>query len=165
MPISIFIIVTNHQYMNINLEKFIDKDFDWQLNYGYPQNKFYTNNNTELFQCFDNAPTPLLDFAKKTFLKYSITMIKQPPGNFIPNHVDKYYMFKKKFNISDNEDIVRYCIFLEDWMPGQYFEVNDVPFLNWKKGDICILKQGIYHRSANAGDTNKYTAQITGVLK
>ena len=151
--------------MKIKFKKFIDTDWNWKLFYGYPQDKFFTNKNTKLYECFNESPRFISDFAKKNFTKFTIGMIKQPPGNFIPNHKDKYFMFKKKFNVTIKEEIVRYCIFLEDWQPGHYFEINYKPFLYWKKGDICVLKKGIYHRSANAGDTNKYTAQITGVLK
>ena len=151
--------------MNIKFKKFIDKNYNWKLQHGYPQNKFFTNNNTNLYEVFDTAPKFIIDFAKKIFSKYTIGMIKQLPGNFIPNHTDKYYKFLKKFNLSNKEEIVRYCIFLEDWQPGHYFEINNKPFLNWKKGDICVLKKGVYHRSSNGGDTAKYTAQITGTLK
>jgi hypothetical protein len=92
-------------------------------------------------------------------------MIKQFPGQFIPRHKDKHYKFKSKNKGCDPKKILRYCIFLEDWKPGHYFEYDDKPIKTWSRGDIFVLEQGIFHRSANAGTVPKYTAQITGILK
>jgi len=78
---------------------------------------------------------------------------------------DKYYRFKSKNKKINAKEVIRYCIFLSDWKPGHYFEYNDKPIQPWKKGDILVLEKDVYHRSANAGTTFKYSAQITGVLK
>ena len=92
-------------------------------------------------------------------------MMKQPPGSFIPRHRDKHYRFKSKNKKTNAKKIIRYCVFLSDWKPGHYFEYDDKPIQPWKKGDILVLEKDVYHRSANAGTTFKYTAQITGGLK
>ena len=152
--------------MKIKIKNFTDKDWTWVLQYGYPQDEFYDNNNTNFYQSFDEAPVEITKFANQYFQKnYSITMMKQPPGSFIPRHRDKHYRFKSKNKKSNAKKIIRYCIFLQDWKPGQYFEYNDKPVAPWSKGDIIVLKQGVYHRSVNAGKEFKYTAQITGILK
>ena len=88
---------------------------------------------------------------------------KQPPGNFIPNHRDRYWMFKQEHKVK--KDIIRYCVFLEDWKPGHYMDIEGKPIIKWKRGQFCILKEGIWHRGSNSGIEYKYTAQITGLLK
>jgi quercetin dioxygenase-like cupin family protein len=151
--------------MKIKLKNFKDKGWEWILHYGYPQDEHYDNHNTELYQSFDKAPKEIMSFAEQHFQKnYSITMIKQLPGQFIPRHKDKYYKFKSKNKKADPKKILRYCIFLEDWKPGHYFEYNDKPVKPWSKGDVLVLKEGVYHRTVNAGTFPKYTAQITGLL-
>lgn len=151
--------------MKIKLRKFRDKGWNWILHYGYPQDEHYDNHNTQLYQAFDVAPKEILQFAKQNFqANYSITMIKQLPGQFIPRHMDKHYKFKSKNKNCDAKKILRYCIFLEDWKPGHYFEYDDKPIKPWRKGDIIVLEPGVYHRSVNAGIHPKFTAQITGVL-
>jgi len=147
----------------IKLKKFIDKKVKWILHYGDPQDKFYTNENTKLYEVFDNCPKEIKKFAKRKFKFFTISMIKQTPGNCIPLHCDKYYYFKEKFNIQEN--IIRYNIFLQDWLPGHYLEYNYKPIVKWKQGNFFILKPHVPHRSANFGIANKYTCQITGVLK
>lgn len=152
--------------MKITIENFNESDFNWEPQYGYPQDQYYNNNNTFFYQSFDHAPNEILKFAQKNFYEnYSITMMKQPPGSFIPRHKDTYYKFKLKNKEIDSKKIVRYCIFLHDWQPGHYFEYDDKPITIWSKGDILVLEKDVYHRSANAGTQFKYTAQITGILK
>jgi len=152
--------------MKIKIKNFKDKDWTWVLQYGYPQDQYYDNRNTFFFQSFDEAPIEICKFADKHFQKnYSITMMKQPPGSFIPRHHDKHYRFKSKNKILPHQKITRYCVFLEDWKPGNYFEYDDKPISPWTRGDIVVLDKGVYHRSVNAGTQFKYTAQITGILK
>jgi hemerythrin len=151
--------------MSIKLKKFVDKGYEWILHYGYPQDEHYDNKNTELYQTFDTAPKEIIEYAKLHFQEnYSITMIKQMPGHFIPRHKDKHYKFKSKNKSCNHKKILRYCIFLEDWKPGHYFEYDDKPIKPWSRGDIIVLEPGVYHRSVNAGTVPKYTAQITGLL-
>ena len=155
---------TDGHMLKINVDKFVDKGWDWKVRYGYPQTEFYTDANTKMYECFDVAPKAVIDFADKHFFKYTLTMIKQPPAQFVPEHKDKYYLFQKKHKLENNKDIVRYCIFLEDWKPGHYFEMDEKSIVGWSAGDITVLRPGIYHRSANTGTQFKYTAQITGLL-
>jgi len=149
----------------IKLKKFVDDGWNWEPHHGYPQDEFFNDSNTKFHECFDQAPQSIIDFAEEKFSKYTLTMMRQPQGQFIPNHKDKYYLFQKKYKLKSNKDIVRYCIFLEDWKPGHYLEIDGKPFVEWSAGDIAVLRPGIYHRSANAGTELKYTAQITGSLK
>lgn len=146
-----------------NPTKFTDKNYDWKFLYAAPHDKFYTKSKTKHYQVFGKVPQYIKKFAKDNFIKYSTSIIKQPPGNFIPNHRDRYWMFKQEHKVK--KDIIRYCVFLEDWKPGHYMDIEGKPIIKWKRGQFCILKEGIWHRGSNSGIEYKYTAQITGLLK
>ncbi len=148
--------------MNIEFNNFTDKGWDWKQGFGYPQDEFYTDANTKYYKCMDTAPDGIMKYADENFSNYSVSMVKQPPGNFIPYHTDGFFIFKERFG--EDKPICRYQIFLEDWQPGHYFEVEGKSWAGWKKGDVCVLENE-RHVSGNAGGTYKYTAQITGTLK
>ena len=82
----------------------------------------------------------------------------------IPLHTDKYWFFKSKSKLPADKGVYRANIFLEDWKPGHYFEVNNEPVVKWKAGQYALLDTTIFHRSGNLGDKTKYTAQVTGLL-
>ena len=150
---------------NIKLKNFKDKGWTWigrpADNYG----QYYHDANTNLWVSYNEAPSEVTKFAEQTFKKgWIVTMIKQPPGSFFPGHTDTHYKFRLKNKHARLKDIVRYCVFLQDWKPGHYFELDYKPLVSWSKGDICVIKPNIHHRSANAGDEMKYTLQITGIL-
>ena len=95
----------------------------------------------------------------------SIAMIKQPPGNVVPWHFDTYKMVRKKHNIDkDNLDSIRrYLIFMEDWHWGHFLQIGNNVLSHWKQGDVYTWPYGMYHLSCNAGITDKWTMQITGL--
>lgn len=141
-------------------------DYDeWQDMVGSPLDDFYTKSNTKHKQRFDYAPDYIKEFADKKFLISSFSVIEQQPGNFIPYHYDKYSFFMDQHNIKDITKILRFNIFLEDWKPGHYFDVEDVPILHWSAGQYIPFNHTIRHGSANAGTVPKYTCQVTGILK
>mgnify|MGYP001203090065 FL=1 len=144
---------------------FVDEypDYEWLPHLGSPQTVHYRDHNTVHFQIFDRAPDYVNKTARENFVVFSMSMIKQNPGMVFPLHSDTYYKFKQTHRVTG--DIVRWCIFLQDWQPGHYFDMNQQPIVNWKKGDYVELKEGDLHRGSNSGNVPKYTAQITGVLK
>jgi len=146
-----------------NVGKFVDEGFNWVLSEGSPQTEYYKGHNTLHYHHFAPEIDWVTDFAKETFSKYSITIIKQLPGMVIPNHVDKYYYFKNQHKVPEGTKIYRANVFLEDWKSGHYFEAGEEPVVKWKAGQYCILDDSVWHRSANFGDEPKYTAQITGI--
>ena len=117
--------------------------------------------NTSYSQTFDIGPD-ILSFAETLFPRYSVSVIKQYPGNTIPSHLDTYYTFCKKNNVN-SDDVIRVNIFLENWKTGHYFEINENPVLQWKRGDAIIITTNEYHLSGNMGIVPKYTMQVTGV--
>lgn len=146
-----------------NVGEFVDKGFTWVLAEGYPQTDFFGAHNTLHYHHFSPNIDWITDFAKSTFSKFSITLIKQMPGMAIPQHVDKFYHFLSLHGLSDGVKIFRANIFLEDWKSGHYFEAGEKPIVKWRAGQYCILDNTVLHRSGNLGDVPKYTAQVTGI--
>jgi len=147
------------------VEVFADKDFDWILHEGSPQDSFYKGHNTLHYQVFDAEVNYITEFAKKRFTKFAISIIKQMPSMSIPLHTDTYHFFKQKHGLHLDQEVHRANIFLQDWEPGHYFEANGHPYVNWKAGEYIMLNKNLPHRSGNLGTKAKYTAQITGILK
>ena len=143
---------------------FVDDYGDaWITQVGNPQSRWYGDHNTVHWQVFDRAPEYVNKTARENFVVFSTSMLKQMPGMFFPEHTDTHYKFKQKHRVTGG--IVRWCIFLQDWQPGHYFDINQQPIVNWKKGDYVEIKEGDLHRGSNSGNVPKYTAQITGLLK
>lgn len=92
------------------------------------------------------------------------TLYCMTPGTILPNHKDLYLKYKEIFSLGKNySDIFRVIVFLEDWKSGHYLEVDEVPIVNWKKGNYVMWKYDAQHIAANIGSENRYTLQITGI--
>jgi hypothetical protein len=94
---------------------------------------------------------------------YSVQKIK--PSMVLPLHKDRYGFFSKANNITDIENILRIIIFLEDWQSGHISEVNNKININYKAGDWISWTGSTVHLAANLGHTDRYTLQLTGILK
>jgi hypothetical protein len=105
------------------------------------------------------------EFIKHFDLKHiGVCIHRLTPGHYLPTHVDRYKFFKTKFNITDDNSIHRYVVFLEDWKDGHLLTVNGTVYTHWKAGD-CIGWQGCTpHSAINLGVENRYTLQITGCV-
>ena len=123
----------------------------------------YTDKNTQYYQAFE-LPDEYHTFAKTIFSDYSLSVIKQMPGQTIPEHFDTFYKFCEK-NRCDKEDVCRLNFFLEDWKPGHYFEILYEPYTRWRKMNFKIIRYGNPHLSGNMGMEPKYTMQITGLYE
>jgi len=123
----------------------------------------YTDKNTQYYQAFQ-LPDEYHTFAKTIFSDYSLSVIKQMPGQTIPEHFDTFYKFCEK-NKCDKEDVCRLNFFLEDWKPGHYFEILYEPYTRWRKMNFKIIRYGNPHLSGNMGMEPKYTMQITGLYE
>tara|TARA_R100001369_G_scaffold52545_1_gene79342 strand:+ start:362 stop:847 length:486 start_codon:yes stop_codon:yes gene_type:complete len=135
---------------------------NWKFNHGYPQTEHYHDANTEHYSLYGVAPPSIKTFADKRFSKWSVAILEQRPGMVIPLHQDTYYKFKQQ-NDAHGQEVVRYNVFLDDWHPGHYMEVNAKPIVEWRMGDLVRLTSDIPHRTGNIGTAYKYTCQITGV--
>ena len=124
----------------------------------------YNNYNTRFNQVFDQEhPDVFAPFAKESGLEKAVCgIITQAPGNVLPMHRDTFINFKTKNRILADVEVVRYMIFLEDWVPGHMFTVENESMDNWKKGDI-IYWGDAFHLGANASSVTKSTMNITGI--
>lgn len=81
--------------------------------------------------------------------------------NILPYHQDTYSYYRNLFNITDPSTIYRAIIFLEDWKPGHYFEIENTPIVQWKAGQWVMWNYDAPHMAANLGLNPRYTVQIT----
>lgn len=93
----------------------------------------------------------------------SITLYCMPPGTIMPEHSDTFIKYREIMKLKTTDDVGRAVIFLENWKSGHYFEINETPIVNWKKGDYVLWKNNTSHIAANLGKENRYTMQITGI--
>jgi len=121
----------------------------------------YNEYNSKYLQTFD-VDKKCIKFGKTVFPRFSMSIIKQNPGQTIPAHLDTFFTFSSNNGV-DPADCVRINVFLEDWKSGHYFEINETPVLHWKQGDAIIIRNSDLHLSGNMGMQPKYTMQITGV--
>jgi hypothetical protein len=126
-------------------------------------NAGYTDKNTQYYQTFELSDE-YHTFAKTIFSDYSVSVIKQMPGQTIPEHFDTFYKFSEK-NKCNKEDVCRLNFFLEEWKTGHYFEIDNEPYVNWGKMSFKIIRYGQPHLSGNMGMEPKYTMQITGLYE
>lgn len=121
----------------------------------------YNHDNSMYFRAFE-VDNDVHIFCRKLFPRYSVGIMKQPPGQTLPTHEDTFYKFASVHNV-DPYECCRVNIFLEDWKSGHYFEINENSILQWKRGDAIIIERDEPHLSGNMGLDTKYTMQITGV--
>ena len=121
----------------------------------------YNHDNSMYYRAFE-VDDEVHEFCRTLFPRYSVGIMKQPPGQTLPSHEDTFYKFAKTHDI-DPYECCRVNIFLEDWCSGHYFEINENPVLHWKRGDAIIIERDEPHLSGNMGLTTKYTMQVTGV--
>lgn len=87
------------------------------------------------------------------------------PGCALPEHSDKYPYYSKTHNIKDIDFINRVIVFLEDKKPGHRFTLEGIEMDNWRAGDWVSWSGATTHGAYNEGTVNRYTLQITGILR
>ena len=110
---------------------------------------------------------PMPNFTKDFFSLHNwndvgISFFRMQFMDFLPNHKDHFVTYKEKFKIEDPMTIWRSIVFLEDWKPGHYFEVNQKANTSWKAGDWVAWQYDTEHAAGNIGLEDRYTLQITG---
>lgn len=84
-------------------------------------------------------------------------------GTVMPVHQDLYKKYVERFNLQGKEETIsRAIVFLEDWKSGHYLEIMDIPYTNWKAGQVVEWTYDTPHMAANIGLEDRYTLQITG---
>jgi len=125
--------------------------------------KHYNENNASIFQTVRTPPAWLDDIASVILAperQYVTSVIKVPPGNTVPLHVDGHFMLREKIK-ADPDTTYRILIFLQDWASGHYFECRGRPRVQWRAGDWMCFTNRDLHLAGNMGQIDFYTAQIT----
>ena len=81
--------------------------------------------------------------------------------DIMPVHTDHFNTYCKVFN-KDRKEVRRAIVFLEDWKPGHYFEVEGNGVVNYKAGEYVLWTPDAPHAASNIGVEPRYTLQITG---
>ena len=84
-------------------------------------------------------------------------------GTVLPTHSDLYTRYVTIHNLQGHEDTIRRAIvFLEEWKPGHYSEIDSKGFVDWRAGTVIEWSYDTPHAAANIGIAPRYTLQITG---
>ena len=148
-----------HRYLNYRREDFNCNDdiLVWKSQ-GFTQEHFTG--------CMYDMKNVMPTWAERFFSVFEgnnvgISFYRMDTCNILPYHRDTYSYYRKLFNISDPTTIYRAIIFLEDWKPGHYFEIENTPIVQWKAGQWVMWNYDAPHMAANLGLDPRYTVQIT----
>jgi hypothetical protein len=132
-------------------------------------NAGHTYDSLELFNYFEPNPMPeavyeqiVPHFSFLDNISVAVNLFK--PGQFIPVHSDRYDRYAEIHNLTSVDNVVRYVVMLEDGLPGQIMEINQVLVSYWKAGDCFGWPNTVPHAFYNFSTANRYAMQITGIL-
>lgn len=135
------------------------EESEWR-NIGYTNEHFtglmYDSTNTMPEYC--NEISTKIGLKNCGFVFYKMTT-----GVVMPTHVDHFNRYCKVFNIEKNQ-VWRAIVFLNDWAPGHYFEIDGNVIVHYKKGEYVLWSNETPHAASNIGLIDRYTLQITGQL-
>ena len=86
---------------------------------------------------------------------------KMPTGVVMPTHSDHFARYCQVFNV-EKKDVWRAIMFLDNWHPGHYFEIEGTPIVDYVKGDYVMWASDAPHAASNIGLNDRWTLQITG---
>jgi len=142
------------------------KNLAWFTNDAHEE-KFNATVNTDTYDvgvsmCFEDLPQVFLNVAKQFNINCPVVAInRMAPGKILPYHRDLFKTYKKRNNISDNQDILRIIVFLEDTKAGHQLWIEDQPCYG-KAGSYFGWERDTIHMAANLGWEDRYIMQITG---
>jgi hypothetical protein len=85
----------------------------------------------------------------------------QYPGEVFTAHIDKLTPYVT--SVTDTDKVIRFIVFLTDWMPGHFYQFGNQNVQGWRAGDIHTFAwKHVPHCTANAGHTPRVTLQVTG---
>lgn len=124
--------------------------------------------NMRLYNYFEPNPMPAgVNLVKQHFANkfdyVTIAVNLFVPGTYVPCHNDLYQRYKTVNNLSDDKDIYRFIVMLEDGKNGQMLQINNKLYHLWKSGDYFGWKNNDLHASYNMSTSNRYALQVTAV--
>lgn len=127
----------------------------------------YTKHNTGIWKTTNQKPKINFDWENNisNHLPFSdciVTPTMQEPGHTLPWHHDNFVLLKEKYPSSN---LLRFLIFMEDSTTGHALQINNTWKTSWRAGDVIVWYPDTGHLSINIGKKNKWTCNVTGVLK
>lgn len=136
-------------------------DLEVWRNLGFTQSRF----TGDMYDMRSPEPSWVIPFRKHIKLRhFSWSVYRMRPGDVLPCHSDSYARFCQLHSVTNIDCIRRYVIFLESWQSGHYFEIDQIPIINWQAGQWVYWQGDTKHLAANLGSTDRYTIQITGLV-
>lgn len=135
-----------------------EEETEWRAA-GYT-NKYFTGlmyDSTNPMPVWCNTIAEELGLSNCGFVFYKMTT-----GVVMPTHVDHFSRYCQVFNVEKNA-VWRAIVFLNDWQPGHYFEIEGKAIVDYSKGDYVLWSNDSPHAASNIGLTDRYTLQITGI--
>ena len=150
--------IDDYKSLHFVKQSVTDEEISFWKNQGYYHNEFTGS-------MYDNK-NPMPDWVIHVGSQFNLknktyTIYKMNTLEIMPTHIDHFKRYCEIFNIN-RKDVRRIVVFLEDWKPGHYFEVEGKGVVNWKAGDYCLWEPDIDHAASNIGIEPRYTLQITG---
>jgi len=92
-----------------------------------------------------------------------LAFYRMSTGTVMPVHQDLYKRYIELIDLKGREHTInRALVLLEDWQSGHYLEVDGVPVVDWRAGQVVQWVYDVPHMAANIGLADRYTLQITG---
>ena len=121
------------------------------------------------YMCDMRSPQPswnnriVQHFADLGWQDIGTSYYRMTAGTILPEHSDLYKKYIQLFDLEGREHTIRRAIImLEDWKSGHYLDVNGIPMVNWRAGQVVEWAYDAPHMAANIGMEDRYTLQITG---
>lgn len=144
-------------------------DLKWHINSNHGE-RFHAavdanQYNIGVYICNENLPSVFYKLLDSFDLDRPVVAVnKLTPGQILPYHRDKFVEYRKRNKISDNENIIRFIVFLHEIKAGHQL---------WIEDQICKGEAGSYfgwdrdtlHMAANLGWEDRYILQITGIKR
>lgn len=90
------------------------------------------------------------------------SFIKIEPHDLLPVHIDDCDNYVKEKNVDTSITHIA-LLMLEDWEPGQYLEIDGVPYTKWVKGTWFSFKSDVEYGYSNIGNTPWYIMYVNGL--
>jgi len=152
---------------HLDLDYIVPIDGTVGFNFEYPSDvDCYLHQNIKAHIARD-VPTSVIEYFKSsiTLEDVSFSVQKMLPGMILPYHRDTYGFYMSKHTNLDINQIQRIIVFLENWKPGHISEIDGESHTKWNAGDWVSWIGNTPHLAANLGFEDRYTLQITGIIK
>lgn len=142
-------------------EDISNKEKEPHIQQGYTHNQY----SGDIYRCIDWKPQWADCVAEQIGLENcGFTFYRMKQLDIRPMHVDHFTNYAKIYGV-DRADVCRAVVFLEDWKPGHYLDLDGKGYVNWCAGDYVLWRSTVPHSASNIGTEYRYTLQITGTLK